>query len=332
MEGVCGLKFQLEHTRLLGLGIVFTMLLDFIPEFAKLGKVSRKPRWIANHKIPRDSLQNLEDQASVFDSSHGLLPAFGLSVVLQNEDALRFVGTVHLLSLRDHLLLKLHVLTLIHTRTRHLHLHLVNLRLGDFTSNLTRLRTLEFDQAVMAFAVGGSHDNAVRRGSEKRLLAMTYARDILDCTRGVQLVLLLGNGLQNGAPHQRIVQEIAIASLSLRRCEFSHHNLLSSGRRSIHHITDFARGNHGGPRIVPRICALLFVALLLDDPPHIAVADPLSRFLHVPGLGELLVGLAVGGSGTTCQKCKFLHLLANVGAFPLVGVEKQSELIHQYPY
>ncbi len=161
MEGLRGLKFQLEHTRLIGLRMVLTMLLDFIPEFTKLWKMRRKPGRIPQHQISRDTLENPEDQSSLFNGSHGLVPMFRLSVVLQSDDSLRLVGTIHLLRLRHHFLLKLDLLAFIDTRTRHLELHLVNLILGDFTTNLARLGTLELDQAVMAFAIRRSLNDTV---------------------------------------------------------------------------------------------------------------------------------------------------------------------------
>ncbi len=83
---------------------------------------------------------------------------------------------------------------------------------------------------------------------------------------------------------------------------------------------------------MPCIRALLFVSLLLDDPTHIAIADPVFAFLDVPSPRQLLIGLALRGSRTTREECKFLHLLVNVRSRPLVGVKKQSELIHQYLY
>lgn len=296
------------------------MLLDFLPEFAKLGKVAGEPLWIPNHEIPGDTLENLEDQTSVLHSSDGLLPALGLAIVLQNEDALRFVGTIHLLSLRDHLLLKLDLLTLIHPRTGHLHLHLVDLRLRDFTANLTRFGTLELDQAVMAFAIGRCQDDAIRRSPEKRLLAMTYARDILDGTGRIEFLLLLCDGLQNGAPHQRIIQEVTIAGFLLGWRQLSHHDLLATIGGTIDHVSDLGCRDHRGSRIVPRIRSLLFISIILDHPTHVSIADPLAGFFGIPGLGKMFVGLAIGRARTTSEKCVFLHLFANVSAHPLVGV------------
>lgn len=165
MEGFCGLKLELEYTGLLGLGVVLAMLFNFLPELAKLWKMTRKPRRIPHHKITGDTLENPEDQTSVFNGSHGLIPDLGFAIVLQSDDSLRFVGTIHLLCVGYNLLLKLNVLTFIHTRTRHLELHLVNLILRNFTSDLARLRTLEFDQTVMTFTIRGSQNDAIRRSS-----------------------------------------------------------------------------------------------------------------------------------------------------------------------
>ncbi len=46
---------------------------------------------------------------------------------------------------------------------------------------------------------------------------MTYAGDVLDGACGVQFVLFLGNGLQDRAPHQGIIQEGSVAGFRLGR-------------------------------------------------------------------------------------------------------------------
>jgi hypothetical protein len=306
------------------------MTFHFLPEFAKLGKMARKPCRISHHKISRDTLENPEDQSTVFNGPNRLVPDFGFAVVLQSDDSLRFVGTIHLLRVRDHFLLKLHVFTFVHSRTGHLELHLMNLILRNFTSNLARLGTLELDQAVMTFTIRGSQNDAIGRRTEKRLLPMTNTTDILNGTRGIQLVLLLGNGLQNGSPHQRIIQEVAIARFGLGRLKLSHHDFLASGRRSVNDIPDLRSRNHRRTSIVPRIRSLIFLTVMLDDPANIAVANPVSGFLHVPSLCQLLVGLAVGCTRTTCEKGKLLHLFMNVGSGPLIGVEEETKLFHDY--
>lgn len=255
---------------------------------------------------------------------------FGLSVVLQSDDSLRLVGTIHLLSLGHNFLLKLDLLTLVHSRTCHLELHLVNVILGNFTPDFARLGALEFHQAMMTFTIRRSLDDSVGRGSEKRLLAMTHTRDVLDGTRSIQLLLCLGNGLQNRSPHQWIIQEVPIAGFRLGRCKLSHHNFLSTAGRSVHNISDLGSRNHGGTCIVPRIGTLIFVSIILDNPANVAIANPLARLFHIPSLRKLLLGLAVGRSCATSEQCVFLHLLVDVRSFPLVGVKKQTKLFHDY--
>ena len=306
------------------------MLLDLGPEFLKLGKMRGKPRRIANHKVPRNSLKNPEDQAALLNGSHRLVPVFSLSVVLQSDDSLRLVGTIHLLSLGHHLELKLSLLTFVHSRTSHLELHLVNVILGDFTPNLARLGTLKLDQAMMTFPIGRSLNNPIGRRSEKRLLAMTHTRNVLNSTCGVAFLLLLGNRFQNGSPHQRIVQEVPVARLDTIRSHLSHENFVATAWSAINDVTNFRSRNHCGTCGMPRIRTLIFVALILDDPTNIAITDPIARLFHVPSLSQLLLGLVVGRSGATSKECVFLHLLADVRSFPLIGVKKQTELLHDY--
>ena len=81
---------------------------------------------------------------------------------------------------------------------------------------------------------------------------------------------------------------------------------------------------------MPRIGTLFLMTLLLDDPSNVAITDPLSRLFHVPGLSQLLIGLAEGRTRATSQECELLHLLSDVRSFPLVGVKKQTELVHDY--